>query len=374
MKTTLAYILLLYSVLCFQGRTPLEVTFYDNSVVSYEPASRIEIEMQEVSKEETADDGTVCFVLSYSYPIVSISGNNSAAEKINANIRAGIDEFLTYVDNFGSVDWAKKQYADGELYEPYDETLTFHKIQRADDNIISFTVNHSYFTGGVHPGFEVYGVNYDCKTGTLLSLSDLGEDSASFCANLNAYNQEASKAVSYKNMLLEEDNTDQWFLSSSGLTCLKGSWSVMEWTIPYCILFDMGFSDEYAYYDRPMLCLEEDQIYSIDLNGDHNKDYVLFYDEYVEWEDRSQDYMAHLILNGVDFAEQYSAQYLCDLDRTDSYVELMRISAEYEEEEYVFYSNFYRYMEDGTLTYLGRIKGDARDPMVDISEFTASLQ
>lgn len=367
MKTTLPCILLSYAVLCFQGRLPIDVTFYDSA--SYAPESHIEIEIQEVHREETADDGTVCFVLSYRYPIVSIAGNNTAAEKINADIRSRIDEWLSTIDYSGNVDWAKKQYADGEMHSPYNEDLSF-KIQRTDDNIISFTMEHSYFTGGVHPGYEVYGSNYDAKTGILLSLSDLGSSSTSFCTNFNACNQAAAKTLSYKEMLLEGDDTDHWYLSSSGLTCIKGDYIVIEWTIPYCILFDMGLQDKYAYYDRQILSMEEDQLYNIDLNGDGRQDSVLFYNEYVDHEDYTRDYYSHLIINGIDFAPEYPPQYLCDLDKTDSYIELMHILVENEGDKYVYYSHFYRYMEDGTLTYLGMIKGDASNPAVDTSELT----
>lgn len=372
MRTNLTSILLLYAVLCFQGRTPMDVTFYDNT--SYEPAYHIEIEIQEVYQEETADDGTVCFTLSYSYPIVSIAGNNSAAENINTDIHSRIDEWLTTINNSGNVEWAKKQYAAGELYEPYYETLSISDIQRADDNIISFTMDYSGFAGGMHPWSEVHGINYDAKTGILLTLSDLGESSASFCTNFNNYNQEAAKTVSYKDLMLKEDDADHWFLSASGLTCIINERFIIEWTIPYCVLSDMGYKDEYAYYGRQMLRLEEDQIYSIDLNGDSSKDSVLFYDEYIEREDHGHDYVTHLIINGVDYTEEYLSQYLCDLDRTDSYVEIMRTSIEREEDGFVYYSHFYRFMEDGTLTYLGKVKGNAGDPTVDTSQLIVSIE
>ena len=56
--------------------------------------SHIQITMQHNEEDLTANDGTVLCTTSYTYPVVSIEGNDDAAGKINEDIRSRVDSFL----------------------------------------------------------------------------------------------------------------------------------------------------------------------------------------------------------------------------------------------------------------------------------------
>ena len=70
-----------------------------------EQSSDVQIEMKTAEDNVTDEDGTVLLVKSYTYPIVTIAGNEAAAEKINADIQAKIDAFVA---DTSSADYAKE--------------------------------------------------------------------------------------------------------------------------------------------------------------------------------------------------------------------------------------------------------------------------
>lgn len=151
----------------------------------------------------------------------------------------------------------------------------------------------------------------------------------------------------------------------------------------------MGFQNTYAYTDRFVMRLSPKETYYYDLNRDGSEDSILIYNEDAVSDDGSFQTKRHMIINDVDFAqsgdEEIQTQfaqtfttwpetplYLYDLVPDDNYVELMFVSGEDIDTEYVYYSYFYRYLEDGSLTYLGKTEGDAADPTIDTSVLTVS--
>ena len=91
----------------------------------------------------------------------------------------------------------------------------------------------------------------------------------------------------------------------------------------------------------------------------------------------------HLTINGVDFSDNddikdkllSSWPELCvyDIDVNDNYVELAFIYTVWTQDSAedsavsTQCSRFFRYTEDGSLIYLGRITGDVTDPTVTFS-------
>lgn len=385
----------------------------DTSVIN-EP-SHITITMTEEENNKSTEDGTVYLYKSSSYPTVSIEGNETAADKINADIRSRVDSFNanTEVEEWGK-EYLDMFESDNEAFENesisfngYSEDLSF-QTRRADSNVISFTMTYHAYTGGAHGNYNTIGINYNGKTGDLIPFADLSDDPTAFHEDTLAYNQNLAKTEYYKERMFSEDNItdgtlesvlyadDAWYLSTSGLVFMSGPYAlgpfaagIIEFIIPYGDLADMGFQNAYTYTDRFVMKLPSKETYYYDLNNDGTEDSILVYTEDSVAEDGTFHTTPHLIINDTDFAqsedEAIQAQlaqsfttwpetplYLYDLVPTDNYVELMLVSGEAEDTEYVYYSYFYRYQEDGSLTYLGKAKGDANDPTVDTSELTVS--
>ncbi|MDE6387300.1 MAG: DUF3298 and DUF4163 domain-containing protein [Lachnospiraceae bacterium] len=385
-----------------------------DTYVTSEP-SHITIKMTEEENNKSAEDGTVYLYKSSSYPTVSIEGNEAAADKINADISSRVESFNAnteveewgkeYLDMFESEQDAFEK--ESISFTGYDEELSF-QTKRADSNVISFTMTYSAYTGGAHGNYDTIGINYNAKTGDLIAFSDLSDDDAAFHEDTLAYNQNLAKTEYYKERMFSEDNItdgtlesvlyadDAWYLSTSGLVFMSGPYAlgpfaagIIEFIIPYGDLADMGFHNAYTYADRFVRKLLSKETYHYDLNNDGTEDSILVYTEDSVSEDGTFQTMPHLIINDTDFAQSEDetiqtqlAQsfttwpetplFLYDLVPDDSYVELMLVSGEYENDEYVYYSYFYRYQEDGSLTYLGKAKGDANDPTVDTSMLTVS--
>lgn len=380
--------------------------------------SNIKIEMHEEENSKTTDDGTVYFYKSCAYPVISMEGNVEAAEKINADIRSRIDSFSTNTQTESMADELIDFTTENDSgYAPlaYSENLTFKTI-RADNSVISFTLTYEFYTGGAHGNYTTSGINYNARTGELLTFADLSDDPAAFREDTLAYNQKLAETDAYSvRMFSSEDITngalesvlyadDAWYLSASGLVFISDPYALgpyaagtIEFIIPYSDLADMGFNELYTYSDRFVLKLQcgerypdhddssapnTSYTYSHDLNGDGTEDAISLYREYVTDEEGIYETQSHLVINDIDYVNEsdvkireqlteffttWAEPALYDLDVDDDYVELMFVSGETEGDDYIYYSHFYRYTKERALEYLGKVNGDANDPTVDTS-------
>ena len=366
---------------------------------------------KEENVELTIDDGTVYYTITCSYPVVSIVGNEAAAEQINADIRARVESFHTAA--MQDAEWAKEdlEYMLSEDIQPpmpYSSDL-FYTAARADDHVIAFTENSYVYLGGAHGMPSTIGINYDTDTGELITFTDLSDNPDAFRADTLAYNQTLAQTEYYSEQLFNTDDITNgtleetlyadgmWYLSTSGLVFMSPPYMLapyasgtLEFTIPYNELKDMGLKEQYAYTDRQIVKLRENETYGTDLNGDGNEDSVSYYDAWVDDETDSYEFLTHLTINGTDFSqdgtegvrEQLSSQggivgvmgvCLYDLDVNDNYVEVAVLSVDWIHNEddnnpvANYYSHFFRYMEDGSLIYLGQAEGDVTDPTVSVA-------
>lgn len=364
--------------------------------------SHIRIEMQHEEEDLTADDGAVLCTTSYTYPVVSIEGNDDAAEKINADIRSRLDSFVADTE---VEEWAKENYdyqTESEDEYPflsyYDDML--FSIQRSDSNVISFTVTCYAFTGGAHGNYTTQGVNYNAKTGDVITFSDLSDDADAFHEDTLAFNQALAKTEAYQMRMFSEDMLngvslenvlyadDAWYLSSSGLTFISDPYALgpyaagtIEFIIPYTDLADMGFSQNYTYADRTAMKLLTGTANSFDLNADGEEETILFSTETIAKEDDTYSTLLHLTIDDVDFSDQCNDVFqetstgypvdqisVFDLNVDDDYTELVLLSGESEDNNFVYSSYFFRYTKDKRLLYLGKAKGDALNPAVTITQ------
>lgn len=372
--------------------------------------SNIDIQMQEEEDNKSTEDGTVYFYKSMVYPVVTMEVNAEAADKINADIRSRIDSFHASKE---MEDMAEEmlQYSEEEGSDypmlGYSEGLTY-KTVRADSNVISFTITYDSFSGGAHGNYTMQGVNYNAKTGDLISFADLSDDPAAFREDTLSYNQKLAETEFYSERMFSSDDItngtlesvlyadDAWYLSTSGLVFISDPYAlgpyaagIIEFVIPYSDLADMGFKESYTYSDRFVMKLQDHETYAVDLNGDGTDDSITFYVEDIENADGTYDYVSRLFINDIDFVKDsepeiqeqlashistWAEASLYDLIPDDNYIELMFVGGETEGEDYVYYSYFYRYTEDGSLAYLGRVDGAATDPTVDVSTLISDIQ
>lgn len=388
-----------------------DTTQTDTSVSN--DASRITIKMQTEENNKATESGMVYLEKGSTYPVVTIEGNEAAAEKINTDICSRVDAFNA---NTEVEEWAKENLLYYETEEdsdtdsfflPYSEGLNF-KTARVDSGVISFTMTYDSFSGGAHGNYDTRGINYNAKTGDLITFSDLSDDPTAFHEDTLAYNQKLAGTDAYRERLFSEESIsdgtlesvlyadDVWYLSTSGLVFMSGPYALgpyaegtIEFIIPYSDLEDMGFKSSYAYTDRFVLKLQKNETYNYDLNGDGSEDSILIYIEGFTDEDGYYQNLPHIVINDTDLAANgdttvqeliaalfsaWAEPYLYDLNPADNYVELMLTAGESEGNEYVYYSHFFRYEEDGSLAYLGKAKGDASDPTVDTSILTVSIE
>lgn len=225
----------------------------------------ITIDMETVEDSDTAEDGTILYSMSYVQPTVTIPGNDSASEKINADIQ-------TRIDSFNSDDTLRneaKEFYDETLtdadyiFNEYSETLDFEAM-RSDTNVISFITTIYSYAGGTHGDYGRFGINYNSQTGELIAFDELSEDADKFHNDTLAYNRELAQTDEYKERMFTEDfigedelenvlyADEKWYLSNEGLVFISNPYElgpyaagVIEFVIPYDALGEMGLKEGY---------------------------------------------------------------------------------------------------------------------------------
>lgn len=361
---------------------------------------RADITFETKENRESAEDGTLLYTSLCSYPVVTIEGNESAAEKINADILAEVDAVLT---DTATCDYAKEDYeyflSNGD--SEYGFVNYYHDLDitvaRNDSNVISFLLTDSVYSGGAHGNYGFAGLNYNAKTGDLISFTDLAENAESFHADTLAFLKELITTDAYQEILFESAKDDlevtlyqdeKWYLSTGGLVFFSDPYALgpfasgkIEFTIPYSDLTEMGLKEEFSYQENLTVKLQDETPILLDINGDGNEDSVQFYIQ----ERGTLDAKVSLIINDIDYAEEnddlskllsgdeyayyWADCYLYDMDMTDDTIEIalyMDHNYNVNEEEFFGSTFFYRYDKDGTFSYIGMTRGSVADPTTEI--------
>lgn len=362
--------------------------------------SGISIALESEEKYLVTESGITYLSLYCTYPIVSIEGNEDAAAKINEDIRSHVEPFMSDTYEWLTNDLQYLLEDDPELTDTYYTAEKSYRVARADDKVISFAVVTYEYLGGAHGMPVSSSYNYDTKTGELIAFDELSDNPDSFHADTLAYNQKLAATEAYSERMFSSDDITNgtlenvlyddgtWCLATYGLVFVSDPYllgpyaaGAIEFIIPYYALADMGLKEDYAYTDRQIVSVQEQEPYSIDINGDGDEDSIQFYSEYTADENGNYNLSVHLIINDVDFGQsgddelkEIMSQYLSDgfflydLNVDDDYLELVFLTGEMQKNYYVGYSNFYRYTKDGSLIYLGRVQGDVPDPTLSYFE------
>lgn len=356
---------------------------------------RAQITFETKEDSDSAEDGNVLYTSRCVYPVVTMKENESAAEKINAYIQAEVDDFL---NDTSTRDWAREEYevylSDEDFNSKYGFLSYFQNfdmtVTRNDSNVISFWITTSYYYGGAHELYYNSGLNFNAKTGELINFSDLGENEKSFHEGTLAYVKELTTTNAYQRIMwgdnydLEEIlyRDERWYFSTSGLVIFCNAYELgafssgsIEFTVPYADLEVMGLKEEYSYQENLTIKLQTEEICSFDLNGNGGEEEIRFYIE----NPGSYNTNIHFMINGTDYASEsaelsgqfsdhdydfcWTQCFLYDMDTEDDMTEIafQMNSSDWEEEKAIPYTFFYRYEKDGTLTYLGKMKGAVTD-------------
>ena len=270
-----------------------------DSTVTNTDTSVTVVMKSEDNAELTTDDGTVYYTISCSYPVVSIAGNEAAAEKINTDLYSRVNDFKAGANIQAETAKEDFEYMLSDMesdYTPiaYSSELSF-TVTRADSNVISFTENGYDYMGGAHGMPYTIGINYDTKTGELITFTDLSDNPDAFRADTLAFNQALAQTEYYSMQMFSQDDITNgtleqvlyadgaWYLSTSGLVFMSAPYALapyaagtLEFTIPYSDLANMGFKEQYTYTGRQIVKLFENGVYNTDLNGDGKEDSVIY--------------------------------------------------------------------------------------------------
>lgn len=358
---------------------------------------QITITYETEESDEAAKDGTVVYTSSCIYPVVAIEGNDSAADKINEDIQSKVAAFR---GDTSTLDYAREGYDyyiqdgnDGSTFIQYTNDLWFSAV-RSDSNVISFVMESYGFSGGAHGYTALNGVNYDTKTGEVISFHDLSDNPEKFHADTLAYNQMLAETDSYRERMFEPSMRgdleevlyaeNKWYLSTSGLTFISDPYSLgpyaagtIEFVIPYADLEQMGLKGAFSYAGNLTIPLPAGEEYTIDLNGDGSEDTIQYSTEQIAQDDGTYASLVHLVINGTDFAQDGGEELvtrlsdcawadcvLYDISPADGTVEIVFMILMFDtgEEEVLRYSSCFRYEKDGTLTWAGMSRGNVTDP------------
>lgn len=364
-------------------------------------SDRISIDWQTTEERDTAEDGTVLFIGSLYYPVVTIEGNEEAADKINHDIQ---ERLAVFQQDTSVREFARENYVpENSGFISYSRDFSFAS-RRADNNVISFEAIDYSYSGGAHGNYTSIGINYNTQTGELINFQALGENADSFRADTFAYNRALADTEPYLNQMYgrptdEELESvlyaeDKWFLSTDGLTFISDTYALgpysggeIDFTIPYSELENMELKEEYRYTGPLTLRLQSGLPVSMDLNGDGTEETVLTDTVYNASPETEDEFSGYLLINDTDVTNQndelaklllefpWAQCVLYDLEPSDDTVEIAFITTEYidEEESPIYTSYFFRYentsgaAKDCVITYLGKTNGYLLEPGFEVS-------
>ena len=366
---------------------------------------RIDFYTREQSTKN-GDDAVLC-TRKCIYPVVTIAGNENAADRINADIQKRIDSFDTGTSVLDDANQAYQSMRDSREAEfhfyPYFDELIFTAV-RADSNVVSFLETSQYYIGGAHGMYYYSGLNYDTRTGERINFADLSANADAFRQDTLAFIHDLAATAAYQGIMWGNDADEQqeilyqderWYLSTSGLVLFSNPYELgpffageIEFTIPYSDLEGMDLKERYNYTGAKTIRLQTEEICCLDLNGDGREEEIQFYIDQMG----SYDTDVHFIIDGTDYAvehEELSRQFsddhyifswaqcfLYDMDPTDVEIEIdfqMKYTT-WEDDIVTPHTFLYRYERTGNLTYLGSIVGTITDPTVKLCMMSQSTE
>lgn len=334
-------------------------------------------------EEYTAENGDLIFEYRISYPVVNIKDNTTAQELINANLQEQRQSFQEYIQEAKEDATSFYEQSTDDEYPTSSYASYDYYEHRIDENIISFERIDYFYLGGAH-GEGVYtGLNYDAKTGDLLTLNDIFTDPELAMEQLNAHLSYLASLPYYRELMYEDVDADisclleegSWYFAKDGIHFVAQPYALgpyssgnITFTVPYEKLSDL--KEDYQYDTFLLQTCVVGESMTTWLDGDDNADTIIYdvINPYATYPDinQSEEYAEttfSLEINGKDFSQDlidavdfisdgYSCQYyVVDIDKSDNYKELVIADYGYSDDPL---THFFHY-ENDTLKYLGTV-------------------
>lgn len=98
-----------------------------------------------------------------------------------------------------------------------------YNVEYADNDLISLRFGEGTYTGGAHPNYYSYTVNYDLKNGREISLADLFKPDSNYLKVISGYSIAKLKSE------LKEMSDDEWIKTGAGAKAENfKSWNLSE--------------------------------------------------------------------------------------------------------------------------------------------------
>ena len=347
----------------------------------------IEITYKTENSQTTASDGTVVGAYDYTYPIITIKGNEAASGEIakdqETKKEAFIEDALKNQENGKSDYEGMTEEQKQDFFQSYDDYGSY-EVKRQDKKVLSFSCISWSYGGGAHGMSYSSGLNYDVETGKVLTFEDIFKDKENGMAQLKENVLEQCQQPYYSEMLFEDyENyiddvlTDEyWYFSKDGLHVISNQYmlstyasGIFEFIVPYDALTELKeeYKAELAYI-YPVI---NGGSVESDLDSDGQTDSVCYdvitteivESEGTEEEIRYEGLAGSLIINGVDFSDKFveltgyypenitNHYYLVDLDKNDGFIEIAIEDYGMSDD---LVTNFLRY-DKGQLKHIGYI-------------------
>lgn len=223
---------------------------YINAKKNSENNSNISVKFEDRSREERDKNGNLILTVTSNIPVVTISGNEEASQKINAYYLESqkkqeekIKEYIDYAtDHFTLLNTDQVKYWNG--YGLGD----IYSSKRVDQAVISIVDDTYEYAGGAHPNTTRTAQNFDTQSGNLLTLKDVLTDEEKGREFINEYLLKKMKESEDKVGFFEDyENyvkdilTDQtWYFSDEGFVVISNVYivspyaaGIQEYVIPY---------------------------------------------------------------------------------------------------------------------------------------------
>lgn len=191
-------------------------------------------------EEKEYKEGEV-LVMSAAYDRVSVTveGNEAATQAIMAEFERREQSFQESLAD--TIEWAKQDTFVMESGMSYSEESGYG-TERNDGRVLSFSVGSSGFEGGAHGYYMEYGLNFDAKTGQVLTIADVAQDMAAFqeicvqemlrqCEDLKAqgllFDEEMLGTVGGLQGILEgKMEGEEWYFTEDGIRFISNIYEI----------------------------------------------------------------------------------------------------------------------------------------------------
>lgn len=163
---------------------------------------------------------------------IEIEGGSEYQALIDAVSADNVAYAQAFDEGFAEAAGNDNSIGDGEYGSEYDQGQV---VQRADNTILSFSKSNSgYYAGAAHGWGYTSGINFDVKTGKVLTVQDLGdgvrEELIAYAVPwLENYYGPDIMWEGYQDIIKEQIDGDVWYFTGDGIAIVMNQYVI----VPY---------------------------------------------------------------------------------------------------------------------------------------------